>query len=77
MVFLSFSFAVMLSPVAEGGLWELFTSSGGAEIRKEGYIMVVIVVVVGCVENVENSKNSDAVLLFQPFFIHIRAGIRC
>jgi hypothetical protein len=31
------------------------------EIRKEGYIMVVIVVVVGCVESVENSENSDTV----------------
>ena len=34
--------------------------------------MVVIVVVVGCVENVENSKISDAVWVFGLFFIHSR-----
>ena len=39
----------------------LVTPYGEAEIRKEGYIMVVIVVVVGGVENVENSKNVDVV----------------
>ena len=34
---------------------------GEDEIKKEGYIMVVIVVVIRGVENVENSIKPDAV----------------
>ena len=34
---------------------------GEDEIKKEGYIMVVIVIVVGGVDIVENLKNTDAV----------------
>ena len=48
-----------------------FLVFGEDEIKKEGYIMVVIVVVVGGVGSVENSKNVDAVRLFGPFFINI------
>lgn len=44
---------------------------GEAEIKKEGYIMVVIVVVVGGVEIVENPKYIDGVSVFLHFFINI------
>ena len=44
---------------------------GEDEIKKEGYIMVVIVVVVGGVEIVENLKNVDAIRLFRLFFVNI------
>lgn len=47
-----------------------FTVFGEDEIKKEGYIMVVIVVVVGGIESVENSKNIDRIRLFEPFFIN-------
>ena len=47
-----------------------FTVFGEDEIKKEGYIMVVIVVVVGDIESVENSKNIDRIRLFEPFFIN-------
>jgi hypothetical protein len=51
----------------------LFTLSvfGEDEIKKEGYIMVVIVVVVGGIESVENSKNVDYIRLCRHFFINI------
>ena len=48
-----------------------FLVFGEDEIKKEGYIMVVIVVVVGGVEIVENSKNVDCIRLFLLFFINI------
>ena len=44
---------------------------GEDEIKKEGYIMVVIVVVVGGVEIVENPKYIDGVSVFSHFFINI------
>ena len=44
---------------------------GEDEIKKEGYIMVVIVEVVGGIESVENSKNVDCVRLYRHFFINI------
>ena len=49
--------------VKRSGIVSLFAFFvfGEDEIKKEGYIMVVIVVVVGAVENVENAKSVDAV----------------
>ena len=59
--------------VKRSGIVSLFAFwvFGEDEIKKEGYIMVVIVVVVGGVEIVENSKNVDCIRLFLLFFINI------
>ena len=62
-------FSLSLAPHPTVGLF------GEAEIKREGYIMVVIVEVVGVVENVENSENADAVLLFSHFFINTAAEL--
>ncbi len=47
------------------------------EIKKEGNIMVVVVVVIGGVDNVENSKKSDAAWLFLHFFLNISHKTVC